>query len=135
VRGSRVAGLAATVIGVDNSPAMLGADRENPAVLDADNVTVVEADLDALPLPDNSVDVAVANMVLHPAAPLQWCLRKMARVVWSGGKVWSPTRWSTTASGCAPNRRTSGWGSPPAGLGPLRQRSADDYGYASLGMQ
>jgi ubiquinone/menaquinone biosynthesis C-methylase UbiE len=58
---------AATVIGVDNSPAMLTVARANLAALSAGNVTLAEGELDALPLADGSVDVAVANMVLYRA--------------------------------------------------------------------
>jgi SAM-dependent methyltransferase len=78
-RGFEAAGLAARVIGVGNLPAMLGAACDNLAALDANDVRVVEADLDALPLASDSVDVAVDNMVFHHAPALQ---RRFAR--WPG---------------------------------------------------
>jgi ubiquinone/menaquinone biosynthesis C-methylase UbiE len=82
-----LAGRAVTVIGVDNSPAMLAVANENLAALTLRNVVLVESDLDALPLPDDSVDAAVANMVLHHAPDPAVMLAEMARVVRPGGKV------------------------------------------------
>ena len=60
-----LAGQAATVTGIDNSPAMLAVAAGNLAALEVGNVQLAEGELDNLPLPDDSVDVAVANMVLH----------------------------------------------------------------------
>lgn len=56
---------AARVVAIDDSPAMLDVARDNLAQLGIDNVEVHEADLTQLPLDDDSVDAAVANMVLH----------------------------------------------------------------------
>lgn len=53
------------VIAIDNSPAMLEVARDNLARLGIDNVEASEADLTHLPFDDDSVDAAVANMVLH----------------------------------------------------------------------
>jgi SAM-dependent methyltransferase len=62
-----LAGRTARVLGVDHSAAMLAVARGNLAAPDATNVVTVEGDLDALPLPNDGADVAVANMVLHHA--------------------------------------------------------------------
>jgi ubiquinone/menaquinone biosynthesis C-methylase UbiE len=83
-------GLAArvrAVTGVDSSPAMLAVARDNMAALGAGNVVFAEARVEALPLPDDSVDAAVANMVLHHAADPVAMLMEMARVVRPGGMV------------------------------------------------
>jgi ubiquinone/menaquinone biosynthesis C-methylase UbiE len=78
---------AAAVLGVDNSPAMLAVAEQNLRALNVGNVRLSEGELDALPLEDDSVDAAVANMVLHHAADPAAMLTEMARVVRPGGIV------------------------------------------------
>ncbi len=88
--GFVAAGLAARVaslIAVDNSPAMLAVARRNLDGLGITNVAIREGELDALPLDDDSVDAAVANMVLHHALEPAHMLGEMARVVRPGGMV------------------------------------------------
>lgn len=131
-----LAGRAATVLGVDNSPAMLAVARGNLAALGADNVTLVEGEVHDLPLVDDSVDVAVANMVLHHAYDPGMMLTEMARVVRSGGRIaitdevehgyeWMRTEQADIWLGFTPGQVqtyfTSAW--------------LVDYGYAAPGMQ
>src|SRR4051812_1004795 len=78
---------ARSVVGVDSSPAMLAVAADNLDALGLDNVTLVEGTVDALPLDDDSVDAAVANMVLHHAQDPTAMLTEMARVVRPGGMV------------------------------------------------
>jgi ArsR family transcriptional regulator len=78
---------AARVIAIDNSPAMLDVARDNLAQLGIDNVELREADLTRLPLDDDSLDAAVANMVLHHADDPAGMLAEMTRVVPTGGWV------------------------------------------------
>jgi ubiquinone/menaquinone biosynthesis C-methylase UbiE len=75
------------VLGVDSSPAMLGVAAGNLAALGISNTVLIEGSVDALPLADNSVDAAVANMVLHHAPDPTAMLSEMARVVRPGGVV------------------------------------------------
>lgn len=75
------------VIAIDASRGMLDVARNNLDRLGVDNVELVEADLAALPLPDDSVDVAVTNMVLHHALDPGQMLREMARVTRPEGWV------------------------------------------------
>jgi len=75
------------VIGIDTSPEMLAVARRNLASLDIDNVELREADVARLPLDDDSVDAAFANMVLHHAEDPTAMLSEMARVVRPGGTV------------------------------------------------
>jgi ubiquinone/menaquinone biosynthesis C-methylase UbiE len=75
------------VIAIDNSPAMLDVARANLAQLDIDNVDLREADLTQLPLDDDSIDAAVANMVLHHAEDPASMLAEMTRVVRPSGWV------------------------------------------------
>jgi ubiquinone/menaquinone biosynthesis C-methylase UbiE len=78
---------AAAVVGVDNSPGMLAIADRNLHALNVTNVRLLEGELDALPLDDDSVDGAVANMVLHHAPDPAAMLAEMARVVRPGGVV------------------------------------------------
>jgi ubiquinone/menaquinone biosynthesis C-methylase UbiE len=75
------------VIGVDNAPAMLEVARENLRALGVSNVDLVVGDVALLPLEDDSVEAAFANMVLHHAEDPAAMLREMARVTRSGGTV------------------------------------------------
>ena len=75
------------VVGIDGAPAMLGVAQENLRVLGLTNVDLVGGDVARLPLRDDSVDAAFANMVLHHAEDPAAMLREMARVVRPGGAV------------------------------------------------
>lgn len=131
-----LAGRAASVVGVDNSPAMLAVAECNLAELGADNVSLVEGAVDALPLADSSVDVAVANMVLHHAPNPAAMLAEMARVVRPGGTVavtdeiahhyeWMRTEQADLWLGFTPSQVEDFF---------TRARLVE-HGYASLGMQ
>lgn len=75
------------VVAVDNSSAMLDVARRNLDQLAIDNVELREADLGRLPYPDDYVDAAVANMVLHHAEDPAAMIQEMARVTKEGGWV------------------------------------------------
>jgi ubiquinone/menaquinone biosynthesis C-methylase UbiE len=75
------------VIAIDNSPAMLDVARDHLAQLGIDNVEVREGDLTQPPLNDDSIDAAVANMVLHHAEDPTGMLAEMTQVVRPGGWV------------------------------------------------
>jgi len=82
-----LASRAGRVIAVDNSRRMLDIARTNLDRLGILSVDLREADLGALPLPDESVDAAVANMVLHHAEDPAAMLEEMVRVTRPGGRV------------------------------------------------
>jgi ArsR family transcriptional regulator len=131
-----LAGRVATVTGVDNSPAMLAVAADNLAALGADNVRLAEGELDDLPLADDTVDVAVANMVLHHAPDPAAMLAEMTRVVRPGGmiaitdEVEHPFEWMRT-------EQADLWlGFTPGQVeGYFRQNRLAEFGYSSLGMQ
>jgi ubiquinone/menaquinone biosynthesis C-methylase UbiE len=75
------------VIGIDNAPAMLRVARENLDSLSVSNADLLVGDLTGLPLADNSVAAAFANMVLHHAVEPIAMLEEMARIVRPGGTV------------------------------------------------
>jgi ArsR family transcriptional regulator len=66
---------------------MLWVARENLDSLGISNVELLVGDLAGLPLADNSVDAAFANMVLHHAVDPVAMLKEMARIVRPGGTV------------------------------------------------
>jgi ubiquinone/menaquinone biosynthesis C-methylase UbiE len=130
------AGQAATVIGIDDSPAMLAVAADNLAALGVDNVQLADCELNNLRLPDDSVDVAVANMVLHHAPEPDRMLAEMARVVRPGGtiaitdEVEHPYEWMRT-------EQADIWlGFTPEQVeGYFQQGRLAEYGYSSLGMR
>ena len=70
--GFVAAGLASRakrVLAIDNSPGMLDVARGNLERLGIVNVELSQVDLATLPLADESVDAAVANMVVHAPRP------------------------------------------------------------------
>jgi ubiquinone/menaquinone biosynthesis C-methylase UbiE len=75
------------VVGIDNAPAMLEVARENLRALGASNVDLVVGEVARLPLEENAVDAAFANMVLHHAEDPEATIREMARVARPGGTV------------------------------------------------
>ncbi len=75
------------VVGIDSAPAMLEVARENLRALGASNVDLVVGEASRLPLEDEAVDAAFANMVLHHAEDPEAMLREMARLVRPGGTV------------------------------------------------
>ena len=125
-----------TVTGIDNSPAMLAVAADNLAVLGVDNVQLAEGELDNLPLLDDSVDVAVANMVLHHAPDPARMLAEMARIVRPGGtiavtdEVEHPYEWMRT-------EQADIWlgFTPEQVKGYFQQNRLAEYGHSSLGMQ
>lgn len=137
--GFVAAGLAprvARVVGIDSSPAMLGVAEDNVRALGIGNVALIEGGLDALPLDDDSVDAAVANMVLHHAPRPAVMLAEMGRVVRPGGMVaitdevehdyeWMRTEQADLWLGFA-ERDVAGF---------FTDARLVEYGYASLGMQ
>jgi ubiquinone/menaquinone biosynthesis C-methylase UbiE len=127
---------AARVVAIDNSPAMLDVARENLARLGIGNVELRDGDLTKLPLDDDSVDAAVANMVLHHAENPPAMLAEMARVVEPGGWVaitdaiehsykWMRTEQTDLWLGFTPQQVEGFFGSARLAR----------YGYATLGSQ
>lgn len=71
--------VAARVIGVDREAAMLEVAEERTA--DLSNVTLCRGSLDALPLGDASVDIALCELVLHHVRDLEPVFAEVARVL------------------------------------------------------
>ena len=75
----------ARVIGVDGSEEMLAAARER--VKDLPNVELRAGSLEALPLPDDSLDAAMLMLVLHHLPAPADALSEAARVLKPGGRL------------------------------------------------
>jgi ubiquinone/menaquinone biosynthesis C-methylase UbiE len=82
-----LAPLVDAVIAIDHAPAILEVARANLAQLAITNIELREADIASIPLDDDTVDAAVANMVLHHAEDPAATLTEMTRVTKPGGWV------------------------------------------------
>lgn len=83
---SAAPGSGGTVIGVERDPTVAAHARRRYAAVDP-RVRVVEADLAALPLPDDGVDLAVSLQVVEHLDDVHGALAELARVVAPGGTV------------------------------------------------
>ncbi len=124
------------VIGIDNASAMLRVAHENLDYLGVSNAELLVGDLAVLPLADNSVDAAFANMVLHHAVDPDAMLKEMARIVRPGGMIVLTDEVEHSYEWMR-EEHADVW------LGFTREQVEDffreaglaDYGYDSLGMQ
>jgi ubiquinone/menaquinone biosynthesis C-methylase UbiE len=75
------------VFALDMTPAMLAKLRNNVALADVANVEVIEGNAEAIPLPDNSVDVVTSNGVLNLVPDKPKAFAEIFRVLRPGGRV------------------------------------------------
>ncbi len=80
-----VAPFVARVVSLDRSPAMLAAARTR--LEGVTNVTFREGELEALPLDDDTVDLAILSLVLHHVPEPARALAEVARVLRPGGRL------------------------------------------------
>ncbi|CAN5167080.1 arsenite methyltransferase [soil metagenome] len=73
-------------IGVDMTDEMLALARANAAEAGAANVEFLKGTIEALPLPDASVDVVISNCVINLSGDKGQVLREAARVLRPGGR-------------------------------------------------
>jgi arsenite methyltransferase len=74
------------VYGLDMTDEMLALARENQAKADARNVEFLKGEIEAIPLPDASVDVVISNCVINLSADKDRVLREAFRVLKPGGR-------------------------------------------------
>lgn len=75
------------VIGLDMTAEMLDLARANAAAANVTNVQFLQGYLEDIPLPDDSVDVAISNCVLNLAADKSIVLLEITRVLRPGGRL------------------------------------------------
>ena len=72
--------------GLDMTDEMLALARENQRKAGATNVEFLKGQIEAIPLPDNSVDVIISNCVINLSADKDQVLREAFRVLKPGGR-------------------------------------------------
>jgi arsenite methyltransferase len=75
------------VYGLDMTDEMLALARENQRKAGATNVEFLKGAIEAIPLPDNSVDVIISNCVINLSSNKDAVLREAFRVLKPGGRV------------------------------------------------
>jgi arsenite methyltransferase len=83
---ARRVGASGKVYGLDMTGEMLALARENQRKAGATNVEFLEGDIQAIPLPDNSVDVVISNCVINLAPDKKQVLAEAFRVLKPGGR-------------------------------------------------
>ena len=83
---ARRVGPAGKVYGLDATDDMLTLARENQRKAGVDNVEFIKGTIEAIPLPDSSVDVIISNCVINLSADKDAVLREAFRVLKPGGR-------------------------------------------------
>jgi SAM-dependent methyltransferase len=79
-------GPAGKVYGLDMTDEMLALARENQQKAGATNVEFLKGTIEAIPLPDNAVDVIISNCVINLSSDKDAVLREAFRVLKPGGR-------------------------------------------------
>jgi SAM-dependent methyltransferase len=83
---ARRVGPAGKAYGLDMTDEMLALARENQRRAGAENVEFLKGEIEAIPLPDNSVDVIISNCVINLSGDKDRVLREAFRVLKPGGR-------------------------------------------------
>ncbi len=83
---ARRVGPAGRAIGLDMTDEMLELARANAAEARVENVEFVKGYIEALPLPDATVDVVISNCVINLSADKPRVIREAARILRPGGR-------------------------------------------------
>jgi len=75
------------VFGLDMTDEMLALAARNIAEAGATNVELLKGQIEAIPLPADSIDVVISNCVVNLAADKPQVFREIARVLRPGGRV------------------------------------------------
>jgi SAM-dependent methyltransferase len=84
---ARRVGPSGKAYGVDFTPEMLDLARRNAAEAAATNVEFLDGRIDAVPLPDESVDVIISNCVVNLAVDKPKAFAEMHRLLRPGGRI------------------------------------------------
>jgi arsenite methyltransferase len=83
---ARRVGPSGKAYGLDMTDEMLALARENQRKAGVDNVEFLKGDIEAIPLPDASVDVIISNCVINLAADKRKVIAEAFRVLKPGGR-------------------------------------------------
>jgi arsenite methyltransferase len=83
---ARRVGPAGKAYGLDMTDEMLTLARENQRKAAVENVEFLKGEIEAIPLPDNSVDVIISNCVINLSGDKDAVLREAFRVLKPGGR-------------------------------------------------
>jgi arsenite methyltransferase len=83
---ARRVGPSGKAYGLDMTDDMLVLARENQKKAGAENVEFLKGEIEAIPLPDNSVDVIISNCVINLSADKDKVLHEAFRVLKPGGR-------------------------------------------------
>ncbi len=83
---ARRVGPSGKAYGLDMTDEMLALARENQRKAGAENVEFLKGEIEAIPLPDNSVDVIISNCVINLSGDKERVLREAFRVLKPGGR-------------------------------------------------
>lgn len=73
------------VYALDMNPKMLDIIESKAQDENITNIQLVKGSIDDIPLPDNSIDIVLASLVLHEVSPLSKTLEQIKRVLKEGG--------------------------------------------------
>jgi SAM-dependent methyltransferase len=84
---AQMVGAGGAVTGIDMTPQMLAKARAAAAAMAATNVEFVEGEVEALPFPDESFDVAISNGVIDLIPDKDAVFSEIYRVLLPGGRI------------------------------------------------
>jgi arsenite methyltransferase len=84
---ARRVGPTGRAFGLDMTDEMLALARQNAATAGITNVEWLKGNIEAIPLPANSIDVVISNCVVNLAADKQAVFKEIARVLRPGGRI------------------------------------------------
>lgn len=87
VLAARRVGSSGKVVGVDMTEAMIAKAQRNAQTLKLQNIEFIHAEIDNLPLRDESVDLAITNGVFNLCTDKPMVLTEVVRVLRPGGRL------------------------------------------------